>query len=103
MRIDPRTHLVRITRQELGAIPMRFILWPVLDGPVLVFAPADMPEAELAQEWITGFRESVSRTVRAEKRKRLFRAARDWHLTRVQLARGYTWPGNPPGWIEFAG
>jgi hypothetical protein len=102
VRIDPRTLLTQITRAQFAALPLRFIVTPVLNGPTLVFSEKDQGRAEVFSSDIDLTRELLPRSRNREVIKRLSRAARVAHEKRVAMAVGYTWPGNPPGHIEFA-
>jgi hypothetical protein len=102
MRIDPRT-CMPISRAEFRALPFRFILIPVLDGPVLVFPEEHQPHASVYNAELDQWREAWPRARRkAESARRIVRAVRKAHIWRVNHAVGYTYPGNPPGHIEFA-
>ena len=99
--LDPRTCTVPISRAQWLALPFRFILIPVLDGPVLVFSTEDQPRASVYNAELDQWREAWPRA-RREARPRIARAVRKAHSWRVHHALGYTYPGNPPGFIEFA-
>lgn len=100
---NPRTFLVRVSRRQFRELSLRFVLVPTLDGPRLVFPPgADQALATVLDAELDTWREARTKTRNPEKLKRIARAARDAHLRRVELAIGYTWPGNPPGHIAFA-
>jgi hypothetical protein len=98
---DPRTFCVRVSRRHFRELPLRFILIPTLDAPRLVFSDRDAPQAEVLKARIEEYRSAFFRASR-EGQRRLAIAVRKPHLTRVALAVGYSWPGNPPGYIEFA-
>jgi hypothetical protein len=101
--IDPRTFTVPISRAQFRALQFRFILIPVLDGPVLVFSPEDQPQASVYNAELDLWREAWPRAKRnAQTARRIARAVRKAHGWRVSHALGYTYPGNPPGHIEFA-
>jgi hypothetical protein len=101
--VDPRTCHVPITRAQWLAIPFRFILIPVLDGPVLVFSTEDQPRASVYNAELDQWREAWPRAKRnPQAARRIARAVRKAHMWRVNHALGYTYPGNPPGYIEFA-
>jgi hypothetical protein len=103
---NPRTFAISISRQQFRELPFTVVLLGVLsNAPRLVFSERDAPQADVWQaeidwrvlpymrarerEWWSRVREIRTRVMR-------------YHLDRVALAIGYTWPGNPPGHIEFA-
>lgn len=102
IRIDPRTITTRITRAQFASIPLRFVLTPVLDGPVLAFHIEDRGHAEVLSAELDVWRELLPRSRSQEVIKRTSWAARHAHKQLVALAVGYTWPGNPPGYIQFS-
>lgn len=105
---NPRTFLVSLTRQQWRALPLNFVVYPTLDGPVLVFPEHRVDRAEylqlevlqLFEQWKSAF--SADPLQMHRMRKALAWRMRCKYLERVSLACGYTWPGNPPGHIEFA-
>lgn len=120
---DPRTFYVRISRQQWCDIPFGELVdvgadggpavW--LDGPSLVFPERRQLvaiERELRlQRAVERYRHARSRAVASsafgdvETRKTLAGLQsyiRRCHVSIVNLAVGYTWPRNPPGYIEFA-
>jgi len=101
-RADARTFYCRITRQQFRELPLRWIATHSLDGPALSFAPDDQAPAAVAAARIEELAGWLRKTREVQKRIGLARAIREQHLILVELARGYTWPGNPPGFIEFA-
>lgn len=100
--IDPRTLTTKITRDQFAAVPLRFVLTPVLNGPQLVFRAQDQGHAEVLSAELDVWREQLPRSRNRDVIKRVSWAARQAHKKRVALAVGYTWPENPPGYIEFA-
>ena len=100
---DLRTFTVPITRAQFRALSLEFILTPVLDGPVLVFSTEDQPRASVCNAELDQWREAWPHAKRnRESARRIERAVRTAHAWRVRHALGYTYPGNPPGYIEFA-
>ena|ERR1700731_5214300 len=100
---DPRTFTVPISRAQFRALQFRFILIPVLDGPVLVFSNEHQPRASVYSAELDQWREAWPRAKRnRDARRRISRAVRKAHDWCVSHAVGYTYPGNPPGHIEFA-
>ena len=100
---DLRTLTVSISRAQWRALPLRFILTPVLDGPVLVFSTEDQPRASVYNAELDQWREAWPRASRnRDAARRIARAARKANAWRVTHALGYTYPGNRPGYIEFA-
>jgi hypothetical protein len=102
---NPRTFLTPIARSDWRRMPLEFVVLPTLDAPVLVFADKHSARAEYLQADI----QKMDQRRRRKRATQDFRAAaaianqiRRAHLRRVSLAIGYTWPGNPPGHIEFA-
>jgi hypothetical protein len=101
--IDPRTGTVPISRAQWRALSLEFILTPVLDGPVLVFSTELQPQASVYNAEIDQWREAWPLARRnPESARRIEHAVRKAHAWRVRAALGYTYPGNPPGHIEFA-
>jgi hypothetical protein len=122
---DPRTFVLPLTRQAFRDLPLEHMIClpcPSLDRPVLVFderhrADANYWRAELEdperKSLRTQYQKAKANVQRAQgdaaqlqkamgPLKRIIREVRKFHARRVRLAIGYTWPGNPPGWIEFA-
>lgn len=99
---DLRTFFVRLSRQQFRELPLRFVLVPTLDGPRLIFPPEHQAQANVLQADLDVYRERYARTRKRKKRMQIVGAVRLAHLWRVRLACGYSWPTNPPGWIEFA-
>lgn len=105
---DPRTFLISLSRQQWRALPLAFVVYPTLDGPILVFPDRRIDAAErlqldvlqLFEQWKSAYSSDRERMQRM--RTSLTWRIRRKHLARVSLACGYTWPGNPPGYIEFA-
>lgn len=102
IRIDPRTITTKITRAQWASIPLRFVITPVLDGPVLVFDIADDGQAQVLYAEIDHWREALPRCRNRDVIKRVSWAARQAHKKRVALAVGYTWPDNPMGYVHFS-
>lgn len=96
-----RTYLLRISRRDFEELPLRFVLIPALDGPRLVFNRCEQGRAAVLEARIAEFAEVFPRTRDGKKRARLARAVRDLHRNLVEIAVGYSWPGNPPGYIKF--
>jgi hypothetical protein len=100
---DPRTYYVALSREDWRHWPMTRILTHTLDGPRLVFRGTNQHWAELLKDDIAAIADLVAHTHLAEKRRRgVIARARRLHIQMVELAVGYTWPRNPPGWVEFA-
>lgn len=102
---DPRTFYVRISREELRLIPINRVLIPTLDGPVLVFRGTNQQWAELLKDDLNSIADLMrarGRSMPPKQRHGILARARRLHVQRVDLAVGYTWPRNPPGYIEFA-
>lgn len=99
---DLRTFFVPISRKRLRELPMRFVVIFALDAPLLVFECRDLGRVQQLQEWIKRDFQLRRRAYDVERKKYFARKIRDNWLCLVALAIGYTWPGNPPGWIEFA-
>lgn len=100
---DLRTYLVPVTRQQFRELPLRNVLIPALDAPALRFEDRHAGRAACLASQIEHQGGLYRRTADPFKRRSLANYIRRLHLRRVSLAVGYTWPGNPPGWIEFAG
>lgn len=99
---DLRTYFFHVTRQQFREVPLRNVLIPTLDGPVLVFEERHQPRAAVLAAQIQDQGALYRRAFDPFKRRSFANYIRRLHLRRVSLAVGYTWPGNPPGYIEFA-
>jgi hypothetical protein len=97
---NPRTFLISLTRDAWRRLPLANVVRPTLDGPVLVFT--NTQRAQELQGRIDELHVRYRRAFDVKTRKVLALRIRKAHLARVSLACGYTWPGNPPGHIEFA-
>lgn len=101
---NPRTFLIALSRRQWCELPHELITREtfVLDGPLLVFAENDLPrvaELEGNIEFAHAlYRRAYDGAIRAHQAN----VVRKKHIELVNLALGYTWPGNPPGHIEFA-
>lgn len=113
---NPLTFTVSLSRQQWR--DMRFarlidpLDWP--HEPRLVFADAQyLSSLELRGDFeyaAEQYRAALQRAVADRKMdvaaksklQHLQNFVRRRHVALVNLAIGYTWPGNPPGWIEFA-
>lgn len=100
---DPRTFLVTVSRKQFRELPLRCVLIPTLGSPVLVFEPRRQARAACLASQIEHQAGLYRRAFEPRKRAALASYMRRLHLQRVGLAIGYTWPGNPPGYIEFGG
>ena len=100
--VDPRTLLCHVTRQQFREVPLRFVLIPSLDAPVLVFEEHTHPRAAVLEAQIHDQGIRYRKAWDPFKRRSVGSYIRRLHIRRVSLAVGYTWPGNPPGYIEFA-
>ena len=98
---NPKTFLVAISRAQWRGLPLEFITGPgTLGQPHLVFD--DELVAVALQLDIDRLHAKRTRSWKGDERRYLAMLIRRKHLARVALAVGYTWPGNPPGHIEFA-
>lgn len=91
---DLRVFTVRLTRRHFRELPLRHVLLPSLDGPVLSFAWDLEAQAEVWRAELVELRLRYARAFRPEDRGALARRARRLHLARVNAAEGYTWPGS---------
>lgn len=100
---NPRTFCISISRQAMRELPFSFVLLPVLScAPVLVFDDRRQGLAVVEQRRIDELVKPLMRARDGKLIREMKATVRRAHLTRVALAIGYTWPGNPPGYIEFA-
>jgi hypothetical protein len=99
---NPRTFLIHLSRHAWRRLPLANVVRPTLDGPILVFSGARAARAEELQGRLDDLHVRYKRAFDPQARKVLLLRIRKVHLARVALACGYTWPGNPPGHIEFA-
>lgn len=102
---DPRTYWVALSREDWRRLPLARVLTVTLDAPRLVFRSTNQQWAELAKDDIAEIAEQIRHagpSFPLQRRKGLLARARRLHIQMVDLATGYTWPRNPPGWIEFA-
>lgn len=99
---DLRTYLQPVTRRAFRELPLRAILIPTLDAPALRFEERHAGRAACLAAQIEHQGALYRRTADPFKRRSLASYIRRLHIRRVSIAVGYTWPGNPPGWIEFA-
>lgn len=120
---NPRTFLVAISRAQWRDMAYGAIadvapdggpaVW--LDGPVLVFPSRRQLRAIELQNILAravaryhaALHRSIAKNELATVEARqllqdLQKYVRRCHVALVNLAIGYTWPGNPPGHIEFA-
>jgi hypothetical protein len=101
---NPRTFAVSLSRESWRRLPLEHLvsITPTLNGPWLVFDDEKVGIAACAQERLRWLMQRYQRTYDVKKRIALARRIRKGRSFLVALAVGYTWPGNPPGWIEFA-
>jgi hypothetical protein len=120
---DPRTFYVSISRAQWRDLPYGTVIdtahdggpavW--LDGPALVFPERRQLRVVELQgilaRAVTRYEQALARAISSKSlrdevtRKALAdqqRYVRRCHVALVNLAIGYTWPGNPPGYIEFS-
>jgi len=102
LRENPRTFLLSLSRDAWRRLPLANVVTPTLDGPALVFSGRRAARAEELQGRLEQLHAQYRRAFDSKARKVLALRIRKVHLARVSLACGYTWPGNPPGHIEFA-
>jgi hypothetical protein len=91
---DLRTFIGRVSRAQFRKLPVRFVLYPVLDGPVLCFPPELEPSAQCWGAEISVLREQLARTRDRKRWLGMAHRVRVLHLRRVEAAYGYTWPGS---------
>jgi hypothetical protein len=100
-----RTYLGRFTRDDWRTMPTDRVIFPTLNAPVLVFAEKDQPWAECIKAELNEITEYAVRRrshLRSDKKFRgMLERARRLHLQRVELAVGFRWPQDLPGWTEF--
>lgn len=101
---NPRTFVVALSRRQWRDLPFDDIVRFTLDGPVLVFNERAAAAAVDKQLEIDELHAQWKQLIKFEPLRLPPIAARihKLHGQRVALACGYTWPGNPPGHIEFA-
>ena len=102
---DPRTFTFAISREDWRRLSLERALIHTLDGPRLVFRGENQQWAELHKDDLNRLAEQLrkaGRRIPKQRRQGMLARARRLHVQRVDLAVGYTWPKNPPGWIEFA-
>lgn len=104
---NPRTFTIAITRQQWRDLPFELITGEtcVLDGPILKFAERDLLLLEDRESALDLHLKMYRRALRTGVSTAIAHGAdqiRRAHIAIVNLAIGYTWPGNPPGHIEFA-
>lgn len=101
---DPRTYYVSLSREDWRRFPLSRVLIHTLDGPRLVHRGENQKWAELIKDDIAQIAEQLAHAgpqFPLHRRKGMLARARRLHIQAVDLAVGYTWPRNPPGWIEF--
>jgi hypothetical protein len=94
-----------LTREDWRRLPLSRVLTHTLNAPRLVFRGEGQQWAELLKDDIAEIAEQLSHagpSFPLQKRKGLLARARRLHIERVDLAVGYAWPGDPPGWTEFS-
>jgi hypothetical protein len=102
---DPRTWWLALSREDWRRFPLSRVLTHTLDGPALVFRGTNQHWAELLKDDLSEIAEQLRHAgpgMPLHRRKGMLARARRLHVQRVDLAVGYTWPRNPPGWIEFS-
>lgn len=100
---NPKTFYVALSRAQWRELPFAAFAdagW--IGQPSLVFDELDELTAMRLQLDIERLAAKRRRAWKPEMRRYLAMLMRRKHLARVALAVGYTWPGNPPGHIEFA-
>jgi hypothetical protein len=100
---NPRTFLISLSREDWRALRLDHVCHVTIDGPVLVFPDEHATAATVHLAWIAEHFLRFQSAHSIPDRKKFVRFIRDSHSARVTLACGYTWPGNPPGHICFAG
>jgi hypothetical protein len=89
------------TRKAWRALPLRFVLTPSLDAPVLVFPWGLESIAECYHAELEELRDRLRRAREPDRRRAIAHRARVLHLRRVAMAEGYRFPGERLV-IEFA-
>jgi hypothetical protein len=100
---DPRIFTVALTRRYFRELPLRHVLVPALDAPVLSFPWGLEAQAAVWQTELAELRTRYARAFETPRRVELARRARRVHLARVAAAEGYAWPGSIGCYaVEFA-
>ena len=90
-----------ITRAKWRELPFRFVVVPVMDGPVLVFADHMQAQAEV---WRSEIEEQAARwrsSADPIRRKRIAIRIRLLHVARVNAAEAFSWPSLLPHGVLF--
>lgn len=105
---EGQSYLGRFTRDDWRLVPIDRVLVPTLNAPVLAFAPADVPWSEVIKADLTAIAElfvrrgcSLEAFAASPKGRGMLLRAERLHIQRVELAIGFRWPLDPPGFTEF--
>lgn len=100
---DVRVFTVALTRRYFRELPLRFVMIPALDAPVLSFPWSLEAQAEVWRAELVELRQRYAKAFTVDARVSIARRARRVHLVRVAAADGYTWPGAGGCYsVEFA-